>query len=114
MNPGRAPASGEAALMLEHLEQISPLLALGVLFSTAVTDAVYVMFTAAVARQSRYGAATWSSLWYLISSFAVISYTRDWTYVLFAALGSWIGAFASVSFLHDRKPNPPSPVAPPV
>jgi hypothetical protein len=100
--------------MLEHLRHIDPLLALGVLISTAVTDAVYVMFTAAVTRRRRVAAATWSSVWYLISSFAVISYTRDWTYVLFAALGSWIGAYASVSFLHGRRPNPPSTVSPPV
>lgn len=100
--------------MLEHLTHIDPLLALGVLASTAVTDAVYVMFTAAVTRRRRVAAATWSSVWYLISSFAVISYTRDWTYVLFAALGSWIGAYASVSFLHESRPNPPSTVSPPV
>lgn len=99
--------------MFEHFIHVSPLLALGVLASTAVTDAVYVMFTASVARRRRFAAASWSSVWYLISSFAVISYTRDWTYVVFAALGSWIGAYASVSLLHDRSPSPPSPVAPP-
>lgn len=99
--------------MFEHFKHIVPLLALGVLVSTAVTDAVYVMFTAAVARRRRVAAATWSSVWYLISSFAVISYTRDWTYVIFAAIGSWIGAYASVTLLHDRPPSPPSPIAPP-
>jgi uncharacterized membrane protein YfcA len=100
--------------MFEHFRHIVPLLALGVVVSTAVTDAVYVMFTAAVARRRRLSAATWSSVWYLISSFAVSSYKRDWTYVVFAALGSWIGAYASVSFLHERTPNPPSPLGPPV
>jgi hypothetical protein len=99
--------------MLEHFIHVSPLLALGVVASTALTDGVYVMFTAAVARRRRFSAATWSSAWYLISSFAVISYTRDWTYVVFAAAGSWIGAYASISLLRDRSPNPPSPVAPP-
>jgi hypothetical protein len=99
--------------MLEHFKHIVPLLALGVVVSTAVTDAVYVLFTAAVARRRRVAAATWSSVWYLISSFAVISYTRDWTYVLFAAFGSWIGAFVSVTLLHERQPAPPSTVAPP-
>lgn len=98
--------------MFEHFRHIAPLLALGVLASTAVTDAVYVLFTAAVARHRRIAAASWSAAWYLISSFAVISYTRDWVYVLFAALGSWIGAFTSVSLLHER-PSPPSTAAPP-
>jgi hypothetical protein len=99
--------------MFQHFTHIAPLLALGVFVSTAVTDAVYVMFTAAVARRRRIAAATWSSVWYLISSFAVISYTRDATYVVFAALGSWVGAYSSVTLLHDRPAGPPSTVAPP-
>ena len=99
--------------MIEHFKHIVPLLAVGVLLSTALTDAVYVMFTAAVMRRRRVSAATWSGIWYLISSFAVISYTRDWTYVIFAAAGSWIGAYASVTFLHERTPAPPSILSPP-
>src|ERR1700728_5047901 len=76
---------------------IDPLTAGGVLLATALTDAVYVMFTSAVVARKRVPAATWSSIWYLLSSFAVISYTDNWVYVGFAALGSWIGAFLSLS-----------------
>ncbi len=79
--------------------QIHPWLAVGVVLSTAATDAVYVMFTAAVAARRRIPAATCSSVWYLLSAFAVISYTRNWVYVCFAALGSWIGAYVSMTFL---------------
>jgi hypothetical protein len=32
----------------------------------------------------------------------VISYTASWVYVLFAAAGSWIGAFLSVTWLRKR------------
>lgn len=85
---------------------IDPLLALGVLVSTAATDAVYVMFTAAVSARRRVPAATWSSVWYLLSAFAVISYTRNWVYVGFAAVGSWIGAYLSLTLLR-RAPVPP-------
>ena len=69
---------------------IDPLIAFGVLVATATTDAAYVMFTAAVVARRRMPAATWSSIWYLLSSFAVISYTNNWIYVAFAAAGSWI------------------------
>jgi len=98
-----------------HLE-IRPLLAVGVLLSTALTDAVYVLFTSAVAARRRLSAATWSSCWYLLSAFAVISYTRSWVYVLFAAAGSWLGAYASLSWLRSRDgaapaPAPPSPTS---
>jgi hypothetical protein len=81
-------------------------LALGVFASTAATDAVYVMFNAAVSSRRPIPAATWSSVWYLLSAFAVISYTKNWVYVCFAALGSWIGAYLSLTLL--RKPQNPS------
>jgi hypothetical protein len=83
---------------------IDPLTALGVLLATAATDAVYVMFSSAVAARKRLPAATWSSVWYLLSSFAVISYTQNWVYVGFAAAGSWLGAYASMTYLHRPSP----------
>ncbi len=71
----------------------NPLIAIGVMASTAATDAVYVLFTAAVAARRRSLAASWSSVWYLLSAFAVISYTGNPIYVVFAAFGAvtWLG-----------------------
>src|ERR1700752_573599 len=89
MNPGRTTMSS-----------IHPLTAVAVVLSTAATDAGYLMFPSAVVARKRVPAATWSSIWYLLSSFAVISYTENWVYVAFAAVGSWIGAFATITFLH--------------
>ncbi|HEY1950752.1 MAG TPA: hypothetical protein VGG97_27300 [Bryobacteraceae bacterium] len=77
----------------------NPLIALGVTVSTATTDAVYVLFTSAVSARRRIAAANWSSCWYLLSAFAVISYTGNPIYVLFAAVGSWLGAFGAVTWL---------------
>src|ERR1700738_1980231 len=89
---------------------VHPLIALGVLASTAATDAAYVFFNAAVSGRRRFWAANWSGVWdflftvgrirYLLSAFAVISYTENAIYVLFAATGSWLGAFTSVTWLH--------------
>ena len=89
-----------------------PLIAAAVLVATALTDAIYVMFTNAVVRRKRFPAAAWSSIWYMLSSFAVISYTNNWLYVLFAAAGSWIGAYATMTFLHRPPANPPPPLGP--
>jgi uncharacterized membrane protein YhaH (DUF805 family) len=83
---------------------VNPLIAVGVLASTAVTDAAYVFFNAAVQSRRRVWAANWSAIWYLLSAFAVISYTENWLYVAFAALGSWLGAFGSVTWLHRTRP----------
>jgi uncharacterized membrane protein YhaH (DUF805 family) len=83
------------------MSAINPLTAIAVVVATAATDAVYVMFTSAVVARKRLPAATWSSVWYLLAAFAVISYTSNWAYVLFAAIGSWIGGFLSITAL-DR------------
>lgn len=84
---------------------VSPAIAAGVVISTALTDAVYVMFNAAVTARRRSVAASWSSIWYLLAAFAVISYTGNPVYALFAAAGSWMGAFGAVTWLRhsDRK-----------
>jgi uncharacterized membrane protein YhaH (DUF805 family) len=81
---------------------IDPLIAAGVFLCTAVTDAAYVLFSAAIVARRRVAAANWSGIWYLLSAFAVINYTQNASYVLFAAAGSWIGAFATVTWLQSR------------
>jgi len=42
----------------------------------------------------------------MLSAFAVISYTENAVYVLFAAAGSWLGAFVSVTWLRRGHPDP--------
>ncbi len=83
--------------------RVDPWSALGVFLSTAATDAVYVLFNAAVSSRRRVPAATWSSVWYLLSAFAVISYTKNWMYVGFAASGSRVGAFISMTCCEGRQ-----------
>jgi uncharacterized membrane protein YhaH (DUF805 family) len=84
---------------------INLFIAIGVLASTATTDAAFVFFTAAVAARRRVAAANWSAFWYLLSAFAVISYTENPLYVAFAAGGSWLGVFISMTWLHrNREP----------
>jgi hypothetical protein len=71
------------SLKAQHTENlgmifgVNPLIALGVLASTAATDAAYVFFNAAVTGRRRVWAANWSAIWYLLSAFAVISYTEN-------------------------------------
>ncbi len=88
-----------------RLPVFDPAVAAAVVACTAVTDAVYVLFSAAIVARRRFAAANWSGVWYLLSAFAVISYTQSPIYVVFAALGSWVGAFASVTWLRRRSPD---------
>jgi hypothetical protein len=97
---------------MQSIMNIDPWLALGVVLATALTDAVYVMFTSSVIARKRVAAANWSALWYTLSSFAVISYTNNWVYVLFAAVGSWIGAYITMTYLHGPPGRPPAPLTP--
>jgi hypothetical protein len=94
----------------------NPLIALAVFGATIVTDAVFVMFTAAVAARHRFRAANWSAVWYLLAAVSVISYTSNAVYVVFAAAGSWVGAYVSMSWLNRGEtaaahvpPVPPIP-----
>ena len=86
-----------------HLPSIDPTTAAAVVLATAATDAIYVRFTAAVIARRRLSAANWSAGWYLLSSYAVINYTDNWAYVVFAAIGSWTGALLSLSL---QRPTP--------
>ena len=47
---------------------INPLIAMGVVASTAATDAAYVFFNAAVTGRRRVWAANWSAIWYMLSA----------------------------------------------
>lgn len=85
---------------------VSPWVAAAVFGATAVTDAAYVFFNAAVVARHRIRAANWSAMWYMLSAFSVISYTENPVYVVFAALGSWIGAYLSVTLLLRSQPIP--------
>jgi hypothetical protein len=85
---------------MEHLANIDPWIALGVVAATALTDAVCVLFTSSIIHRKDLAAANWSAMSYMLSAFAVISFTNNWVYVVFAALGSWIGAYATMKYLH--------------
>ena len=99
---GRATGLRRCELWHNPMLPFDPWVGLAVAASTAVTDAVYVLFNAAVSARHRFRAASWSSIWYLLSAFAVISYTHSWIYILFAATGSWLGAFVTLTFLGPR------------
>jgi uncharacterized membrane protein YhaH (DUF805 family) len=100
----------DIALPIAHLS-FNLLVALAVFGATIVTDAVFVMFTAAVASRHRFRAANWSAIWYLLAAVSVISYTSNAIYVVFAAAGSWVGAYVSMTWL-NRGESAVSPVRP--
>ncbi|MGC1446966.1 MAG: hypothetical protein WA837_16000 [Xanthobacteraceae bacterium] len=103
----------DIAFPIAHIS-FNLLIALAVFGATIVTDAVFVMFTAAVTARHRFRAANWSAVWYLLAAVSVISYTSNAIYVVFAAGGSWVGAYLSMTWLHRSDPvaTPVPPVPP--
>ena len=67
-----------------------------------LTDAMCVMYTAAVVHRRDLATANWGALTYMLSAFAVISFTSHWFYVVFAALGAWVGTYATMKYLRWR------------
>jgi hypothetical protein len=94
---------------MEHLAGIDIWIALGVVGATALTDAVCVLYTASVVHRRDLAAANWSSLTYMLAAFAVISFTSNWVYVLFATFGAWIGTYASMKYLRWRAAHDSGP-----
>jgi hypothetical protein len=56
---------------------INPLNAIGVLASTATTDAAFLFFTAPVSARRQVVAATWSALWSLLSALAYVAFAAE-------------------------------------
>jgi hypothetical protein len=56
---------------------INPLNAIGVLASTATTDAAFPFFTAAVSARQQVVAATWCALWSLLSALAYVAFAAE-------------------------------------
>ena len=88
---------------MQQLAGIDLWIALGVAAATMLTDAVCVLYTASVVHRRDLAAANWGALTYMLSAFAVISFTSNWIYVVFAALGSWIGGYATMKYLRWRR-----------
>jgi len=84
----------------------------GVLLATAATDAVYVMFTSAVVARRRVPRGDVEQRMVSALFLCRVSYTENWVYVAFAALGSWLGAFVSITYLHRPPGGPPIGAAP--
>lgn len=77
---------------------IDPWIALLVVALTATMDALHVIYTKSVADNQAARAASFGSIMYLISGFAVIQYTENHIYLIFMAIGSWLGVYFTVRF----------------
>lgn len=88
-----------------------PMVALAVTAASAATDFVYTMYMKEVVAKHPVRAGLLSSLYHLVAAFAIVSYTKNWIYVLFTALGGFFGVYLSVRFrFWEDRPSSLDPV----
>ncbi len=74
------------------------LIFLAVLFATLVTDALWALYMIKVTTKAPFLAASYGSLIHILTAFTVISYTKNYLYLIPLVVGSFIGTYFTVKF----------------
>ena len=83
------------------MHEFNYLLASGVFFAYIFVDGLYAYYTLAVVKRSAVSAATTGAAMHFLLALGVISYIRNYWYILPLALGSWIGTFLVVKYVKN-------------
>ncbi len=75
---------------------MSIIIFLAVLFATLVTDALWALYMIKVTEKSPFLAASYGSLIHILTAFTVISYTKNYFYLIPLVIGSFIGTYIVV------------------
>jgi hypothetical protein len=75
---------------------MSPLIFLFVFLATLVTDALWALYMIKVTEKNPLLAASYGSLIHILSAFTVISYTKNYLYLIPLVIGSFIGTYLIV------------------
>ena len=93
--------------MLTHIttayEHVNWLVALGLLCTYVVADALYAYYTLAVAEYRPLRAANTSAFIHFLLALGIVSYVENFLYIVPIAIGSWIGTFLLVQKGADAK-----------
>lgn len=80
-----------------------PWIALAVTVSLIITEGLFVAFAQAVIDKKMILAGTFSSAYNIVIAFAVINYTQNPIYVVFAALGAFLGTVLTMTVFKREK-----------
>ena len=80
------------------MHDFNPFLALGVFVAYVLVDGLYAYYTLAVVSRSAVSAATTGAAMHFLLALGVISYIKNYWYILPLALGSWLGTFIVVKY----------------
>ena len=81
-----------------HTYLMSPLIFLAVLVATLVTDAFWALYMIHVTKKNPVLAASYGSLIHVLTAFTVISYTKNYLYLIPLVIGSFAGTYLVVKY----------------
>ncbi len=69
-----------------------------VFFATLITDALWALYMIKVTAKAPFLAAFYGSLIHILTAFTVISYTKNYLYLIPLVIGSFVGTYLTVKF----------------
>lgn len=73
-----------------------------VLFATLITDALWALYMIKVTAKAPFLAASYGSLIHILTAFTVISYTKNYLYLIPLVIGSFIGTYLVVDHSKNK------------
>ena len=80
------------------MNEFNPMLALGVFVAYILVDGLYAYYTIAVVKRSAISAATTGAAMHFLLALGVISYIKNYWYIIPLAMGSWLGTYLVVKY----------------
>ena len=77
---------------------MSPIIFFAVFIATLITDALWALYVIHTTKKSPLLAASYGSLIHILSAFTVISYTKNYFYLIPLVIGSFIGTYLTVKY----------------
>lgn len=82
-----------------RVEDCNYLLAVGVFVAYVLVDGLYAYYTLAVVRRDAMASATTGAAMHFLLALGVISYVKNYLYIIPLAMGSWLGTYIVVRYI---------------
>ncbi len=80
---------------------MSPLIFISVFIATLCIDGLYALYTLRVTEKKAFQSATFGALIHILTAFTVISYTKNYLYLIPLVIGSFLGTY--IVILYSKK-----------
>ncbi len=77
---------------------MSPIIFISVFLATMCIDALYALYTLRLTQKKAFQSAFFGSLIHILTAFTVISYTKNYLYLIPLVIGSFVGTYLVVKY----------------